>query len=36
MPGKTITVDGSKFSGTQTVKIYANGKHIQTITIVKG
>jgi hypothetical protein len=34
--GKTITVDGSKFSGTQTVKINANGKHVQTITIVKG
>ena len=34
--GKTITVDGSKFSDTQTVAIYANGKHVQTITIVKG
>ena len=34
--GNTITVDGSKFSDTQTVAIYANGKHVQTITIVKG
>ena len=34
--GKTITVDGSKFSDTQTVAIYANNKQVQTITIVKG
>ena len=33
--GNTITIDGSKFSGTQTVKILANEKHVQTITIVK-
>jgi hypothetical protein len=34
--GNTITIDGSKFSDTQTVEIYANGKQVQSITIVKG
>ena len=34
--GRLILVDGSKFTGTQSVKIFANGKHVQTITITKG